>query len=89
MERTDSIDKGTEIRPFTYIRENVIISEKCIIGNSCELKNSILLNNVQVPHFNYMGDSVLGNFVHLDIGGILANLKLNKKYYLTPQRRTK
>ncbi|MDR2778672.1 MAG: UDP-N-acetylglucosamine diphosphorylase [Puniceicoccales bacterium] len=73
------IDEGTNIRPFTYVRENVIIGKNCLIGNSCELKNAILLNNGQVPHFNYVGDSVLGNFVHLGAGVILANLRLDKK----------
>ncbi|MDR1413346.1 MAG: UDP-N-acetylglucosamine diphosphorylase [Puniceicoccales bacterium] len=72
------IDKGTTIRPFAYLRQNVIVGENCIIGNSCEIKNSILLGNVQVPHFNYVGDSVLGNFVHLGAGVILANLRLDK-----------
>jgi NDP-sugar pyrophosphorylase family protein len=73
------IDAGVVIRPFAYIRQNVIIGKNCLVGNSCELKNSILLENVQVPHFNYIGDSVLGNFVHLGAGVILANLRLDKK----------
>jgi NDP-sugar pyrophosphorylase family protein len=73
------IDEGTTIRPFAYIRENVIIGKNCLVGNSCELKNSILLNHVQIPHFNYVGDSVLGNFVHLGAGVILANLRLDGK----------
>ncbi|MDR1891323.1 MAG: UDP-N-acetylglucosamine diphosphorylase [Puniceicoccales bacterium] len=73
------IDEGTSIRPFAYVRENVIIGKNCLIGNSCELKNSILLDNAQVPHFNYVGDSVLGNFVHLGAGVILANLRLDRK----------
>ena len=72
------IGANTTIRPFAYIRENVIVGENCVIGNSCEIKNSILLNNVQVPHFNYVGDSVLGNFAHLGAGAICANLKLDK-----------
>lgn len=73
------IDAGTIIRPFAYIRENVIVGKNCLVGNSCELKNSILLDGVQVPHFNYVGDSVLGNFVHLGAGVILANLRLDRK----------
>ncbi|MDR1401915.1 MAG: UDP-N-acetylglucosamine diphosphorylase [Puniceicoccales bacterium] len=73
------IDEGAVIRPFAYIRQNVIVGQNCLVGNSCELKNSILLKNVQVPHFNYVGDSVLGNFVHLGAGVILANLRLDKK----------
>ena len=73
------IGKNTIIRPFAYIRENVIVGDNCVIGNSTEIKNSILLDNVQVPHFNYVGDSVLGNFVHLGAGAICANLRLDKK----------
>ncbi|MDR2629156.1 MAG: UDP-N-acetylglucosamine diphosphorylase [Puniceicoccales bacterium] len=77
------IDEGTNIRPFAYVRENVIIGKNCLIGNSCELKNSILLHNTQVSHFNYVGDSVLGNFVHLGAGVILANLRLDRKNIVT------
>ena len=73
------IGKNTTIRPFAYIRENVIIGDNCVIGNSTEIKNSILLDSVQVPHFNYVGDSVLGNFVHLGAGVICANLRKDKK----------
>lgn len=73
------IDEGTEIRPYAYIRENVIIGKHCVVGNSCELKNSILLDNVQVPHFNYVGDSIMGNFSHLGAGAILSNLRLDQK----------
>ncbi len=68
----------TEIRPFAYIRGNVIIGEHCVIGNSSEIKQSILLNHVQVPHFNYVGDSILGNYVHLGAGVIIANLRLDQ-----------
>lgn len=73
------IGENTTIRPFAYIRDNVIIGNNCLIGNSCEIKNSIILNNVQIPHFNYVGDSVLGNFSHLGAGVILANLRLDKR----------
>lgn len=73
------IGAGTEIRPGAFLRGNVIIGENCVIGNSCEIKNSILLNHVQVPHFNYVGDSVLGNHSHLGAGAILANLRLDQK----------
>ena len=54
------IGSGTEIRPGAYIRGSVITGENCVIGNSSELKNCVLLNKVQVPHYNYVGDSVLG-----------------------------
>ncbi|MDX2187521.1 MAG: UDP-N-acetylglucosamine diphosphorylase [Opitutaceae bacterium] len=73
------IGPGTEIRPGAYIRGNVIIGAKCVIGNSCEFKNSLLLDGVQVPHFSYVGDSVLGNGSHLGAGVILSNLRLDQK----------
>ncbi|MCS7064501.1 MAG: UDP-N-acetylglucosamine diphosphorylase [Methylacidiphilales bacterium] len=66
----------TRIRTGAYLRENVIIGENCILGNSCEFKNCILMNDCQVPHFSYVGDSILGNGVHLGAGVILSNLKL-------------
>ena len=69
------IGPNTELRPGAYIRGNVIIGEGCVIGNSSELKNSILLNHVQVPHYNYVGDSILGNYAHMGAGSILSNLK--------------
>lgn len=73
------IGKGTEIRPGAYIRGKVIIGENCVIGNSTELKNCILLDRVQVPHYNYVGDSVLGNHAHLGAGAICSNLKADGK----------
>jgi UDP-N-acetylglucosamine diphosphorylase / glucose-1-phosphate thymidylyltransferase / UDP-N-acetylgalactosamine diphosphorylase / glucosamine-1-phosphate N-acetyltransferase / galactosamine-1-phosphate N-acetyltransferase len=71
------IGAKTEIRPSAYIRGNVIVGEGCVIGNSCEFKNSLLLDKVQVPHFNYVGDSVLGNRSHLGAGAICANLRMD------------
>lgn len=73
------IGKGTEIRPCAYIRGSVITGANCVIGNSTELKNCILLDNVQVPHYNYVGDSILGNNAHLGAGAICSNLKADKK----------
>ena len=73
------IGEGCEIRPGAYIRGNVIVGSDCVIGNSSELKNCILLNNVQVPHYNYVGDSILGNFSHMGAGSICSNLKADKK----------
>jgi NDP-sugar pyrophosphorylase family protein len=73
------IGSGSEIRPGAFIRGSVITGENCILGNSCEYKNCILLNNVQTPHYNYVGDSVLGNFSHLGAGSICSNLKSDKK----------
>lgn len=73
------IGKGTEIRPGAFIRGSVITGENCVIGNSSELKNCVLLNKVQVPHYNYVGDSVLGNFAHMGAGSICSNLKSDGK----------
>ena len=73
------IGKGTQIRPGAFIRGNVIVGESCILGNSSEFKNCILLNNVQVPHYNYVGDSILGNKSHLGAGSICSNLKTDGK----------
>lgn len=69
------IDDNTKIGPGAYIRENVIIGKNCIIGNSTEVKNSIIFDNCQLSHYNYVGDSVLGNSVHLGAGVVLSNLK--------------
>ncbi len=71
------IGKNCQIRHGAYIRENVIIGAGSVVGNSTEIKNSILFQNCQVPHFNYVGDSVLGAKVHLAAGVIVSNLKLN------------
>lgn len=73
------IGKGTEIRPGAYIRGNVITGQNCVVGNSTELKNCILLDKVQVPHYNYVGDSVLGNHTHMGAGAICSNLKSDGK----------
>jgi len=71
------IGPNCQIRHGAYIRENVIVGAGSVVGNSCEIKNSILFNNCQVPHFNYVGDSILGTKVHLAAGVIVSNLKLN------------
>ena len=73
------IGKNTEIRPGAYIRGNVFIGEGCVIGNSTELKNCILLDKVQAPHYNYIGDSILGNRAHTGAGVICSNLKSDGK----------
>ena len=73
------IGSGTEIRPGAFLRGNVIIGEGCVIGNSSEVKNSILLDRVQLPHYNYVGDSVLGNKCHTGAGAICSNLKSDGK----------
>lgn len=73
------IGHGTEIRPGAYIRGNVITGENCVLGNSSEFKNCILLDKVQAPHYNYVGDSVLGNKAHMGAGSICSNLKSDGK----------
>jgi len=70
------IGDNCQIRHGAYIRENVIIGAGSVIGNSCEIKNSLLFAGCQVPHFNYVGDSILGHKVHLAAGVIVSNLKL-------------
>ena len=72
------IGAGTEIRHGAYIRGAVIIGSGCVIGNSSELKNCIIMDRCQIPHFNYVGDSVLGNGVHLGAGAICSNLRSDK-----------
>ena len=72
------IGGGTVLRTGAFIRGPVIIGEGCVIGNSTEVKHSILLDKVQVPHYNYVGDSVLGNHTHLGAGVICSNLKSDK-----------
>ncbi len=73
------IGAGTEVRPGAFLRGNVITGENCVIGNSSELKNCVLLDTVQVPHYNYVGDSVLGNHAHMGAGSICSNLKSDGK----------
>ena len=72
------IDDETEIRPGAYIRGNVIIGKKCVVGNSTEIKNSIIFDEAQLPHYNYVGDSIIGYHAHLGAGVILSNLKNDK-----------
>lgn len=69
------IGRNCQIRHNAYIRENVIIGDGCVVGNSSELKNALLFNGAQVPHFNYVGDSILGHKAHLGAGVICSNLK--------------
>ena len=73
------IGEGTEIRPGAFLRGNVITGANCVIGNSSELKNCVLLDKVQVPHYNYVGDSILGNKAHMGAGSICSNLKTDGK----------
>lgn len=72
------IGKNTEVRPGAFIRGKAIVGENCVVGNSTELKNVILFNNVQVPHYNYVGDSILGYKSHMGAGSITSNVKSDK-----------
>ena len=72
------IDEDAEVRPSAYIRGGVIIGKGCVVGNSSEVKSSLLFDGVQIPHFNYVGDSVLGWRAHLGAGAIISNLKSDK-----------
>lgn len=72
------IGHETEVRHCAFIRGNALIGEGCVVGNSTELKNVILMNQVQVPHYNYVGDSVLGFKAHMGAGSITSNVKSDK-----------
>ncbi len=73
------IGKDAEVRHCAFIRGNAIVGEGAVVGNSTELKNVILFNKVQVPHYNYVGDSVLGDKAHMGAGSITSNVKSDKK----------
>ena len=72
------IGAGTEVRHCAFIRGNALVGEGCVVGNSTELKNVILFDGVQVPHFNYVGDSILGYKSHLGAGSITSNVKSDR-----------
>lgn len=72
------IGENTEVRPGAFVRGNALVGNNCVVGNSTELKNVILFNNVQVPHYNYVGDSVLGYKSHMGAGSITSNVKSDK-----------
>lgn len=73
------IGPGSRLLPGCYLRGNVIVGANCTVGHNAEIKNSLLLDNVQVPHQPYIGDSILGNKAHLGAGVILSNLRLDQK----------
>lgn len=79
IEKPAIIGNDVEIRPGAYLRGNVIVCDGCTVGNSSELKNCILMVHAQVPHYNYVGDSVLGNYAHMGAGSICSNLKSDGK----------
>lgn len=72
------IGRDTEVRHSAFIRESALVGDGCVIGNSVELKNVIIFNSVQVPHFNYVGDSILGYKSHMGAGSITSNVKSDK-----------
>ena len=72
------IDEGAEIRHCAFIRGRVIVGKNAVVGNSTELKNSILFDSVEVPHFNYVGDSILGFRAHMGAGSITSNIKSDR-----------
>ncbi|MCI8584775.1 MAG: UDP-N-acetylglucosamine pyrophosphorylase [Lachnospiraceae bacterium] len=73
------IGKGAEVRHCAFIRGNALVGEGAVVGNSTELKNVVLFNKVQVPHYNYVGDSILGYKAHMGAGSITSNVKSDKK----------
>ena len=72
------VDHGTEVRHCAFIRGSALIGKNCVVGNSTELKNVILFDNVQVPHYNYVGDSILGFRAHMGAGSITSNVKSDR-----------
>ena len=79
IEGTAVVGHGTVLRPGAYLRGGVLIGEGCVIGNSTELKNCLIMNRAQVPHYNYVGDSVLGRGAHMGAGAVCSNLKSDGK----------
>ena len=82
------IGPDTEVRPGAFIRGNALIGAGCVVGNSTEIKNDILFNNVQVPHYNYVGDSILGYKSHMGAGSITSNVKSDKKLVIVKAKDT-
>ena len=73
------IGENTQVRHCAFIRGDALIGDNCVIGNSCELKNVIIFNNCEVPHYNYVGDSILGFHAHMGAGSITSNIKSDRK----------
>ena len=80
------IGHNTEVRHCAFIRGNALVGKNCVVGNSTELKNSILFDNVQVPHYNYVGDSILGYKSHMGAGSITSNVKSDKTLVVVKSR---
>ena len=73
------IGPNSEVRQCAFIRGSALVGADCVVGNSCELKNVILFDHVQTPHYNYVGDSILGYYSHMGAGSITSNVKSDKK----------
>lgn len=82
------IGKNTEVRHCAFIRGKAMVGEGCVVGNSTELKNVVLFNNVQVPHYNYVGDAVLGYKSHMGAGSITSNVKSDKTLVVVKDKST-
>lgn len=82
------IDEEAEIRHCAFIRGNTIVGKEAVVGNSTELKNVVLFNKVQVPHYNYVGDSVLGYKAHMGAGSITSNVKSDKTLVVVKDKET-
>ena len=80
------IGKGTEVRHGAFVRGSALVGEDCVVGNSVELKNVIIFDNVQVPHYNYVGDSILGYKSHMGAGSITSNVKSDKTLVVVKDR---
>ena len=73
------IDHGAEVRHCAFIRESAIVGKGSVVGNSCEVKNAVIFDNCEVPHYNYVGDSVLGYHAHMGAGSVTSNVKSDRK----------
>ena len=82
------IGENTEVRQCAFVRGNALVGNDCVVGNSTELKNVVLFNHVQVPHYNYVGDSVLGYFSHMGAGSITSNVKSDKTLVVVKDRES-
>lgn len=83
------VDEDAEIRHCAFVRGNAIVGKGCVVGNSTELKNVILFNKVQVPHYNYVGDSILGFKSHMGAGSITSNVKSDKTLVVVKGKENK
>jgi len=83
------IGAGTEVRHCAFVRGSALVGENCVVGNSVELKNVILFDNVQVPHYNYVGDSILGYKAHMGAGSVTSNVKSDKTLVVVKQGEEK